>query len=297
MDLSDLRIFTAVVREGSITAAAKRLNRVQSNVTTRIRQLEDDLDVALFIREGKRLHLAPAGQALLGYAERLLALADEARTSVRDPRPRGIFRLGAMESTAAVRLPAALDEYHRRYPDVTLELRTGNPPTLGAAILAGELDAALVAEPIADAPFDKVLVVEEEPVIVSAAGQPAPGRKGIYPKTMIAFEHGCPHRKRLESWYAKHGAMPERVIELGSYHAMLGCVAAGMGVALLPRSVLTTFPESRRLSVHRLPPGENRAATVLIWRKGASSPNIEALRQILSEMRQPDRIGPRRAAG
>jgi len=281
MDLSDLRIFAAVVREGSVTGAAKRLNRVQSNVTTRIRQLEDDLDVALFIREGKRLHLAPAGQALLGYAERLLTLADEARASVRDPRPRGVFRLGAMESTAAVRLPAALNEYHRRHPEVTLELRTGNPGVLAAAILAGELDAALVAEPIAEAPFEKIFVFEEEPVIVSAAGQPPVGRKGHLPKTIVTFEHGCPHRKRLEDWYAKHGEMPERIIELGSYHAMLGCVAAGMGVALLPRSVLTTFPESKRLTVHRLPSGENRAETVLIWRKGASSPNIEALRAIL----------------
>jgi DNA-binding transcriptional LysR family regulator len=282
MDLSDLRIFAAVVREGSVTGAAKRLNRVQSNVTTRIRQLEDDLGVALFLREGKRLYLAPAGQALLGYAERLLTLADQARASVRDPKPRGMFRLGAMESTAAVRLPGALNEYHRRHPDVTLELRTGNPGVLGAAILAGELDAALVAEPIADAPFDKVVAYVEEPVIVSAAGAPRVGRKGYFPRTILTFEHGCPHRKRLENWYAKHDEMPERIVELGSYHAMLGCVAAGMGIALLPKSVLTTFPESKRLTVHRLPPGENRVETVLIWRKGAGSPNIDALRQILS---------------
>jgi DNA-binding transcriptional LysR family regulator len=78
---------------------------------------------------------------------------------------------------------------------------------------------------------------------------------------------------------------------------MLGCVAAGMGIALLPRSVLTTFPESKRLTVHRLPSGENRADTVLIWREGASSPNIEALRQILSEIRQADRAHRGRVAG
>jgi len=286
MDLSDLRIFTTVVREGGVTRAAEKLNRVQSNVTTRIRQLEEDLDVTLFIREGKRLHLAPAGQALLGHAERLLALADEARASVRDPRPRGLFRLGAMESTAAVRLPKALNEYHRRHPEVTLELRTGNPGVLATAILAGELDAALVAEPIADTPFDKVSVFEEEPVIVSAAGQPPVGKGGHVPKTIIAFEHGCPHRKRLEAWYQKRGEMPERTVEPGSYHAMLGCVAAGMGIALLPRSVLSTFPESKRLTVHRLPPGENRAETVLIWRKGAGSPNIKALQDILSAMQR-----------
>src|SRR5689334_11595419 len=286
MDLSDLRIFTTVVREGGVTRAAEKLNRVQSNVTTRIRQLEEDLDVTLFIREGKRLHLAPAGQALLGHAERLLALADEARASVRDPRPRGLFRLGAMESTAAVRLPKALNEYHRRHPEVTLELRTGNPGVLATAILAGELDAALVAEPIADTPFDKVSVFEEEPVIVSAVGQPPVGKSGHFPKTIIAFEHGCPHRKRLEAWYEKRGEMPERTVELGSYHAMLGCVAAGMGIALLPRTVLSTFPESKRLTVHRLPPGENRAETVLIWRKGAGSPNIKALQEILSAMQR-----------
>jgi DNA-binding transcriptional LysR family regulator len=283
MDLSDLRIFIAVVREGGVTRAAERLNRVQSNVTTRIRQLEEDLDVALFIREGKRLHLAPAGRMLLGYADRLLALADEARSSIRDPRPRGLFRLGAMESTAAVRLPRAINQYSRLHPEVTLELRIGNPVMLSTAILAGELDAALVSEPIADAPFEKVVAFEEEPVIVSAAGAPPVGRKGHFPATMIAFEHGCPYRKRLENWYASRGRMPERTVELGSYHAMLGCVVAGMGIALLPRSVLTTFPESKRLAVHRLPAGENRSRTVLIWRKGAYSPNIGALRQILSK--------------
>ena len=282
MDLSDLKIFSAVVREGGVTRAAERLHRVQSNVTTRIRQLEDDIGVSLFIREGKRLHLSPAGQVLLDYADRLLALADEARSAVQDPRPRGLFRLGAMESTAAVRLPGPVSEYHRLYPEVEFELRTGNPPQLSKAILAGELDAALVTLPIADALFEKVAVFEEEPVIVSAAGTPAiGGKKEYFPKTIIAFEHGCPHRKRLEDWYALRDQMPERTIELGSYHAMLGCVAAGMGVALLPRSVLTTFPESKRLRVHRLPPGENRAETFLIWRKGAGSPKIQALRDLL----------------
>jgi DNA-binding transcriptional LysR family regulator len=294
MDLSDLKIFSAVVREGGVTRAAERLHRVQSNVTTRIRQLEDDIGVSLFIREGKRLHLSPAGQVLLDYADRLLALADEARSAVQDPRPRGLFRLGAMESTAAVRLPGPVSEYHRLYPEVELELRTGNPPQLSKAILAGELDAALVTLPIADALFEKVAVFEEEPVIVSAAGTPAiGGKKEYFPKTIIAFEHGCPHRKRLEDWYALRDQMPERTIELGSYHAMLGCVAAGMGVALLPKSVLTTFPESKRLRVHRLPPGENRAETYLIWRKGAGSPKIQALRDLLGAQREGKRASLR----
>src|SRR5262249_47592717 len=147
MDLSDLRIFCTVVREGSVTRAADRLHRVQSNVTTRIRQLELDLGTALFIRERKRLHLAPAGQILLDYADRLLALAEEARTAVQDGRPQGVLRLGAMESTAAVRLPGPLSDFHRRYPEVTLELKTGNPQQLSAAILAGEIHTPLPVPP------------------------------------------------------------------------------------------------------------------------------------------------------
>jgi len=281
MDLSDLLIFSTVVREASVTRAAARLHRVQSNVTTRIRQLEEDLRVTLFIREGKRLHLAPAGQVLLDYAERLLALADEARNAVQDERPRGTFRLGAMESTAAVRLPRLLSEYHRRHPGVVLELRTGNPVVLGSAILAGDLDAALVAEPIADLPFEKTFAFDEELVIVAPANHPPIDRKGRLPATALVFEHGCPHRKRLEDWYASRNEMPARTIELASYHAILGCVVAGMGISLIPRSVLTTFPERKRLSVHRLAKKENSAQTVLIWRKGAGSANVRALGEIL----------------
>jgi DNA-binding transcriptional LysR family regulator len=281
MDLADLRIFRAVAREGGVTRAAERLHRVQSNVTTRVRQLEDELSVQLFVRSGKRLHLSPAGQILLAYADRLLNLAQEARDAVQDTRPRGLFRLGAMESTAAVRLPAPLSDYHRRYPDVTLELRTGNPQQLAAAILAGELDAALAAEPLPDTPFDKVPVYEEDLVIVAGADHPPIGPHSDTPRTVVAFEQGCPHRKRLEDWFSRRGAMPERIIEMSSYHAMLGCLVAGMGISLVPRSVLSTFPESRRLSIHALPRGQDRTQTVLFWRKGANSPKIDALVEIL----------------
>ncbi|MER8417229.1 LysR substrate-binding domain-containing protein [Mesorhizobium sp. M1329] len=283
MDLADLRIFRTVVREGGITRAAEKLFRVQSNVTTRIRQLEEDLGVQLFIREGKRLHVSPAGHKLVGYADRLLALAEEARTAMLDPRPCGTLRLGAMESTAAARLPSLLADYHARYPEVEIQLRTGNPQVLATAMLAGELDAAFAAEPIADAPFEKQSAFQEQLVIVSAASRVSIDDRLDMPKTMIAFEHGCPHRKRLEQWYARRGFMAEKTIELGSYHAILGCVVAGMGIALMPKSVLSGFPESRWLKLHELPADEDNAVTVLFWRKGAGSPNVTALQELLAE--------------
>jgi len=283
MDLADLHIFRSVVQAGGITRAAEKLHRVQSNVTTRVRQLEDDLDVQLFIRDGKRLHLSPAGKLLLDYADRLLTLAQEAREAVHDAKPRGLLRLGAMESTASVRLPAPLSEYHRRYPEVKLELHTGNTRHLATAVLLGELDAALVAEPVADAPFEKVPVYDEELVIVAAAGhRPIKSAKNADPPMILAFEPGCPYRQRLEDWFAHQGEMPDRIIEMSSYHAMLGCAAAGMGISLVPRIVLKTFPGLKHLSVHPLPSQLNHAQTVLIWRRGAQSPKIGALLEILT---------------
>ena len=287
MELSALQIFTAVVREGGVTRAAERLRRVQSNVTTRIRQLEEELGVSLFVREGKRLHLAPAGQVLLDYADRILGLAEEARSAVQDTKPRGVFRLGSMESTAAVRLPEPLAAFSRLYPDVTLELRTGNPTQLSTALLAGEIDAALVAEPVAEAKFDTVVAFEEEPVIITTDDHPPIDHADGAPHTMIVFEHGCPHRRRLEQWHALRNDVPARTIEIRSYHAMLGCVLAGMGAALLPKSVLQTFPEARRLRIHTMSPGTDRLRTLLIWRKGMTSPKVMALAEILAPNSRP----------
>ena len=283
MDLSDLRIFTAVVREGGITRAAEKLHRVQSNVTTRIRQLEDRLNTRLFDRRGKRLILTPAGRTLLDYADRLLSLASEAEAAIQTDKPRGLFRLGAMESTAAVRLPGPLSVYARTYPDVVLELRTGNPTQLAHALLAGEIDAALVAEPVAEAKFDWIVAFEEEPVIVTSQDHPPVDRSENVPRTMIVFENGCPHRRRLEEWYAARKDMPERTIELGSYHAMLGCVLTGMGAALVPKSVISTFPESARLRINELPAGQNVLRTLLIWPKTMHSQKVDGLRRVLQE--------------
>lgn len=281
MDLSDLKIFRTVVEEGGITRAAEKLLRVQSNITTRIKQLEADLGTELFIREGKRLHLAPAGQVLLGYAERLADLAAEARQAVQLDRPVGLFRLGAMESTAAVRLPGPLAEFGRLYPDVDIQLTTGNPTQLATAVLAGEIDAALVAEPIAEASIEQAVAFEEELVLVAKRDHPTITLNQPPPDTVIVFEQGCPHRMRLDRWYEKSGHLPRQTVQIGSYHALLGCVAAGMGVALVPKSVLETFPNRDQTSTHDLPKGLDRFATLLVWRKQAGSPKIDALCDVL----------------
>lgn len=282
MELSDLHIFRTVVRTGGVIRAAEHLHRVQSNVTTRIKMLEDDVGVALFLREGKRLQLSAAGKTLLDYAERLLSLADEARAALRDDTPHGILRLGSMESTAAARLPGPLNKFHKFCPEVTLELHTGDPRLLTEKVISGELDAALVAEPVVDPRLATLAVFEEEMVIVAAAGHTAmASAKDAAKKTMLAFHHGCPHRKRLEDWFGRSGVIPDRVVELGSYHAILGCAMAGMGVALMPRSVLNTYTERSKLSVHELSAKYRKSKTLLVWRKDSLQGNVAAFAEVL----------------
>lgn len=290
MDLEDLRIFRAVVREGGVTRAALRLHRVQSNVTTRIRQLEDSLGAALFIREGKRMLLSASGRVLLGYAERLLDLAEEARAAVTEGVPRGRMRLGSMESTAAARLPPVLAGFHQRYPDVQLELRTGPTGRLLAEVADGGLDCALVSGPVRDARLSSLPVFVEELVVVAPASHPPiVSARDVRQRTLLTFEPSCAYRQRLEAWLAADGVVPERVVELSSYHAMIGCAAAGMGIALAPLSLLERLAAGT-VSVHRLPQRFAETSTVLVMRAGGVSPAVAALVEVLG-IDPPDGCG------
>lgn len=286
MDLSDLRLFRAVALTGGITRAAALLHRVPSNVTTRIKKLENDLDVALFVREGKRLQLSAQGRLLLDYANRLLSLAEEARGAMHQEIPRGVLHLGAMESTAAIRLPSLLADVYKRYPDMSVELCTGAPRPLTARVLAGELDAALVAEPVSDARLDSVLAYVEELVIIGPAGHaPIRSAHDLRNGTLLAFEPDCPHRQRLEAWCARDEVAPRQIIEVGSYHAILGCCVAGMGVALIPAAVLDTYTERARLSVHKLKGDFRSVKILLVWRKDSPQPKVSAFAGLLREAR------------
>ena len=295
MELSDLRVFQAVAKAGGITQAAALLHRVPSGVTTRIQKLEADLDVSLFVRDGKRLQLSAHGKLLLEYAARLLSLADEARGALHEQSPRGVLALGAMESTAAIRLPRLLGRLHELYPDLAVELRTGAPRPLTARVLSGELDAALVAEPVSDARLHSVPACVEPLLIVAPLGHP-PIRtaRDLRNTTLLAFEPDCPHRQRLEAWCARGQVAPERIIELGSYHAILGCCIAGMGVALLPAAVLDTYTERGRLSEHSLAGSLRSVRTMLISRRDTVQPKVAALARLLAEQDGGDPPAARR---
>jgi DNA-binding transcriptional LysR family regulator len=283
MDLAALEIFCAVAREGSVTRAAERLGRAQSNVSTRLQQLQEQLGAELLERDGRGVRLTAAGATLLAYAERLLALAEEARQALHPQEPAGRLRLGAMESTAAARLPIPLARLHARWPALRLELRTGSSRRLAEQVLACELDCALIAWPPPgwDADLDSGLQrhpVYEEALLLAlpASHPPAAGAADLRLHRLAAFDRGCSYRAAAERWMGQGGARVE-VLELASYPAMLACVAAGHCAAVLPRSMLALLQPPPTLRWVEL----GASSTVLVARAGYATAALQALRQEL----------------
>ena len=287
IDLTALEIFKTVAEQGSITKAAARLHRVQSNVTTRVKQLEERLGAQLFLRQHRRLVLSPQGKRLLGYADRLLHLSSEAETALRNGTPAGTLQIGALESTAATRLPPVLSRYHRAYPDVRIELVTGTTGALVTRVMNHEVEAAFIAEPFTANDLEAEPVFSEELVLIAPKSFPRiKTRKDIGHTTLIAFATGCSYRRRLEAWLGSAQMVPERVMEFGSYHAIVACVAAGAGIAVVPRSVLRVSRGERDVTAHPLPAAVAKARTCLVWPRGHQSIALDALR---AELRKASR--------
>lgn len=283
MEISDLAVFKEVANSGSITRAAENLNRVPSNVTTRIQKLEDELGKALFIREKNRLKIAPAGKQLLEYANQILALAQAAKHQLQDSEPAGLLRIGSMDAVAATRIVEPLQQYHSRYPNVQLNVRSAPTGLLIEEVLQGNLDLALVADPAQDSRLGIQPMFDEELVLVSSLSHPAiktPKDLGEQP-TIIGFNPKCAYRNRLASWL-KDGHCIPRVVEINSYHTMLSCVAAGMGICMVPKALLDTYTFSKSVQRHELSRKWSLTNTALIWRKDAFTPAMKAFAEILS---------------
>ena len=287
IDLGALEIFKAVVEEGGITKAATKLHRVQSNVTTRVKQLEDRLGTKLFLRQNRKLILSPEGKLLLAYADRLLHLSSEAEAVLQGGTPRGTLRLGTLESTAATRLPPILSRYHLAYPEVRIDLVTGTESALTAKVLNYEIEAAFVADPFTTNNLESQPVFIEELVLIAPKSFPKIRTpKDIGSRTIIAFSTGCSYRRRLEKWLARAKVVPDRVMEFGSYHAIVACVAAGAGIAIVPRSVIRATLGEKEVAAYPLPADISDAKTLLVWRRGHQSMALGALRKELRRTKQ-----------
>ena len=280
IDLDSLDIFRTVATEGGVIRAAHKLNRVQSNITTRIKQLEQRLGRPLFRKQGRGLVLSPEGELLLSYAQRLFRLADEAESELRAGRPMGVLRIGSLESTAGSRLAPILSRYHRQHPGVVVELVTGTTGVLLQRVAQFEIEAAFVSEPFTANGLSTLKVFDEELVLITGREVPAVRRAvDLAGMSMMAFATGCSYRKRLEDWLGASALLPARTLELASYQAMIACVAAGTGFAVVPRSLLVALKAANEVQQHELPARVRRNCTHLVW-KGRPSTALACLQEL-----------------
>lgn len=223
MESGDLRIFQMVAREGSITKAAARLGYVQSNVTARIRQLEEDLKTDLFFRHNRGMTLSSSGTVLLHYADQVVGLIEEAKMALASTdKPSGPLMIGSTQTTAAVRLPKLLASYYERYPDVELSLTTGHTQYVTDKVLRYELDGAFIGCHFHHPDLHSIPAFEEEAVVVTPAAVTA--IEEAVKKPLLVYSTGCTYRDTLERWLHSIGTAHPAIMEFGTLEAIIGGV-------------------------------------------------------------------------
>lgn len=268
MDFSDLKTFEIVALHGSMNKAAAELHTVQSNVTARIRALEEELGIELFQRHARGVSATPAAQRMLPFVGRIAKLMEEAKAAARDDGvPNGSLQIGALETTTALRLSPQLVRFSTQYPDVRLIVRTGTTAKLLRDVLERRLDGALVAGPIMHPELQQEAIFKEELVLVTSAEvRSVKDLMKVSDLKTIVFHAGCSYRQRLESYLTSMGIVVATPLEFGSLDAIVSCVAAGVGVTLLPRALVLDAAKEKKINAHRLPEDQAAAETLFIRR-------------------------------
>jgi len=260
MDIVLLKTLLAVAETGSFSGAANSLHCVQSNVTSRIRRLEDHFGQKIFLRGKAGATLTGFGERLHAKAEDLLQLFEAAERELLDAAGAGApLALGSMETTAAVRLPGLLKVLKDRVPAAPVSLRTGPTADLLAMVRARKIDAAFVAGPVDTTRFNAVRAFTERLVW---ARNPAASENG----SLLAFRSGCSYRATAEAWLKSLGRSDTQITEMGTLDGILGCVAAGLGFAVVPEEAVRGARDADRLEVSPLPEPFATVDTFLVRR-------------------------------
>lgn len=253
MNLSALETFYWIVRIGTFHGAAAKLNISQPAVSARIRELEASMGVSLFDRVGRSVRPTPNGRQVFDHADRILGqvekLLQEAGAS---PAASGVVRIGAGELLARLWLPEMLVELQRRCPGLVLDVEVDVTVNLRQKLQQGDIDIAFLAGPIQGPDLNVAPLIEMEMCWVGAPPLIRPGRRTCAEQLAalpaitlprVSFLHA-----QTQDWFAAQGLQPPRLHVCNSVALLMRLVALGLGVAILPRMLVT--PGS---GLHRIP--------------------------------------------
>ena len=253
MELRHLRYFLTVAETLNVTKAAQALHIAQPPLSRQISQLEQELGIDLFSRQGRRLSLTSAGQVFADRARKILAAADAAVVdSQRAARGEvGRLALGFFEHIAYTLLPPLLREYQLRFPAVAVELRWFTSSEQLNALKRGDVDLAFVRSIPPDAGLSRVLLYREPFYVAIAKDHPLAAKRQLsikdcaqlrvinYQKSVAPDYHAI-----INQLCARGGFSPSPLFEMGQIYASLGLVSAGFGVTLVPASVQRVHMEN-----------------------------------------------------
>jgi DNA-binding transcriptional LysR family regulator len=281
MNTHDLKIFEAVAATGSFTKAAEAMFTVQSNVTARIKNLEEEFGTALFKRTSRKVTLTSAGETLMHYSKQIGHLEQEAKKSIENSNQvSGHLKIGCIETTMAFKVPDILSHFIKAYPDVDLDFKSQMRSELISDVINYKLDAAFISAPI-DAPELEQLHIKDEQLVIVASAK-APELKIILafqPVKIVVFGQGCVFRARLESWLNSKGIIQYKSTVLNSIDGVVNFVEAGLGISILPAELVSEYYKGRKLTSFPLNKELGSMSTVLIFRKNV--PHSRALKAFL----------------
>jgi len=253
--LRQLKVFAAAARHLSFTRAAEELHLTQPAVSMQIRQLEENLDLALFEQVGRRVDLTDAGRTLYGYAQRInevILEADEVFKGMKGLR-RGHLRI-SVASTANYFATRMLADFSKRYPEVTLSLDVTNRETLLRQLSYNETDIVIMGEPpagvdlVAEAFMDNPLVVVAAPDHPLIDEQPVPLSK-LAEQRFVLRERGSGTRAAITRFFQRRGLELKTGLEMHSNEAIKQAVEAGLGLGIVSLHTLELELETQRIAV------------------------------------------------
>lgn len=243
-----LQVFHAVAKHLSFTRAADALFMTQPAVTFQIKQLEEQYGTRLFERRHGGILLTPAGEMVLSYAERILALSDEMETRLSEMtgEMRGPLLVGASTTIAEFMLPRVLGEFNAAYPQVRARLIVANSESIESRVAEHTLDVGLIEVPAKLGGLTSQICCEDELLVICAPDYPLAGMKSVTPKVLADYEYisrepGSGTREITDAYFLAHKVPPDRLktqMELGSPEALKGVVSTGLGFAIVSRVVV-----------------------------------------------------------
>jgi DNA-binding transcriptional LysR family regulator len=293
-----LQVFHAVAKHLSFTRAADALFMTQPAVTFQIKQLEEQYGTRLFERRHGGISLTPAGDLVLSFAEKILALSDEMETRLAEMtgEMRGPLLVGASTTIAEFMLPRVLGEFNAAYPQVRARLIVANSESIEGRVAEHTLDVGLIEVPAKLAGLTSQICCEDELQVICAPDYPLADMKSVTPKVLAEYEFisrepGSGTREITDAYFSKHKVPPETLktqMELGSPEALKGVVSTGLGFAIVSKAVVDKETQLGELLAIPLNPPLKRSLHLIFqqdrFQSRLTSTFIEFTRRKLKEM-------------